>query len=128
MQKPDPEAVRDPLAKGRTPAKILVVDDDEANRRLLHEMLAADGYANVEAADGEAALAAAARERPDLVLLDVMMPGIDGFEVARRLKATAATRSIPIILVTALNDRESRLRGWRTATFSPTTTAPSTRR
>ncbi|MBI5437728.1 MAG: response regulator [Nitrosomonadales bacterium] len=92
-------------------ATILAVDDDEFNLKLLNKMLAVEGYAVRTAASGEEALASVAEQLPDLILLDVMMPGIDGFEVARRLKADARTRSIPIIMVTALEDRESRLKG-----------------
>jgi putative two-component system response regulator len=90
---------------------VLVVDDEEANRRVLQAMLAAEGHRVATAADGPRALEAAAAEPPDLVLLDVMMPGMDGFEVAARLKAAEATRMVPIIMVTALDDRESRLQG-----------------
>ena len=92
-------------------ATILVVDDDEFNLKLLNKMLAIEGYEVHTAASGEEALAAVAEQLPDLILLDVMMPGIDGFEVARRLKADARTRSIPIVMVTALEDREARLKG-----------------
>lgn len=92
-------------------ATILVVDDDEFNLKLLKKMLAIEGHAVRTAADGEEALASVAEQLPDLVLLDVMMPGIDGFEVARRLKADFRTRSIPIIMITALEDDESRLKG-----------------
>src|SRR5450830_531255 len=92
-------------------ATILVVDDDKNNRKLLEVQLSAEDYAVRSAASGEEALASVAEKLPDLILLDIMMPGIDGFEVARRLKADARSRNIPIIMVTALDSRESRLKG-----------------
>jgi len=95
-------------------ATILVVDDDEFNLKLLSKMLAVQGHAVRTANSGEAALAAVAEQLPDLILLDVMMPGIDGFEVARRLKADARTSAVPFIMITALEDHESRLKGLET--------------
>ena len=92
-------------------ARILVVDDIEANVRLLQAKLSAEYYDVLTAPDGYTALAAAAAEQPDLILLDVMMPGLDGFEVCRRLKAGAATRHIPVVMVTALDGREDRITG-----------------
>ena len=83
-------------------ARILVVDDIEANVRLLEAKLTAEYYDVITAYDGPTALAMAASECPDIVLLDVMMPGMDGFEVCRRLKATPETREIPIIFLTGL--------------------------
>lgn len=91
------------------PARVLVVDDEDRNRRLLGGMLEADGYAVEEAANGAQALECAQHNPPDLVLLDIMMPNIDGYEVVRTLKANAATRAIPVIMVTALDDRKSRV-------------------
>ena len=98
------------MHEGRKPL-VLVVDDEDPNRRLLQVMLAGEGYRVVLANNGARALKAAAAEPPDLVLLDIMMPGMDGFEVARRLKAGPATKSVPIVMVTALDDRGSRVRG-----------------
>jgi two-component system cell cycle response regulator len=92
-------------------ARILVVDDIEANVRLLQAKLAAEYYDVLTAPDGATALALAAEERPDLVLLDVMMPGMDGFEVCRRLKDDPLTRHIPVVLVTALDGRGDRITG-----------------
>lgn len=86
------------------PPRILIVDDNEANRDILHARLAAHGYALVEAADGHQALEAVRRHPPDLILLDVMMPGMDGFEVCRRLRADATLPYMPIVLVTARAD------------------------
>ncbi|WIM04935.1 MAG: response regulator [Candidatus Nitricoxidivorans perseverans] len=97
-------------------ATILAVDDDERNLKLLGALLDAEGYAVRFAASGEETLAAVAERLPDLILLDVMMPGIDGFEVARRLKADARSRAIPIVMVTALADRNSRLKGLEAGT------------
>ena len=74
-------------------------------------MLEAEGYAVLDAADGTQALELARQSPPDLVLLDIMMPGMDGYEVTRQLKADAATKAIPVVMVTALDERESRLRG-----------------
>jgi two-component system cell cycle response regulator len=91
--------------------RILVVDDIEANVRLLQAKLQAEYYDVLTASDGAAALEVAAREKPDLVLLDVMMPGMDGFEVCRRLKEEPATRHIPVVLVPALAGRADRLTG-----------------
>lgn len=82
------------------PALILVVDDNEINRDILVTRLESHGYKTLQAADGEEALTAVARHRPDLVLLDVMMPNLDGLEACRRLKSDTAT-FMPIILVTA---------------------------
>ena len=86
------------------PPRILIVDDSEANRDILSARLAPHGYELMHAADGEEALAAARERAPDLILLDVMMPKIDGFEVCRRLKQDAALPFMPIILVTARAD------------------------
>lgn len=83
------------------PPRILVVDDNELNREIMASRLGAHGYATLQAADGEAALAAVGRHAPDLIILDVMMPEPDGFEVCRRLKDSTASEFIPIILVTA---------------------------
>lgn len=91
-------------------AKILIVDDEERNRRLFDVFAKADGYVTVGAASGAQGLELAVSEKPDIILLDLMMPGMDGFEVARGLKANPATRSIPIIIVTALEDVASHLR------------------
>ena len=92
-------------------ARILVVDDIDANVRLLEAKLTAEYYDVMTASDGPSALAMAARERPDIVLLDVMMPGMDGFEVCRRLKDDPVTRHIPVVLVTALDGREDKMKG-----------------
>jgi putative two-component system response regulator len=92
-------------------AHILVVDDLPANRRLLESLLVKDGYRVSVAVDGEQALAAVAVERPDLVLLDILMPKVDGYEVCRRLKSDPATRLIPVVLVTGLTEADSRIRG-----------------
>lgn len=91
--------------------RILAVDDDGRNRKLIHALITRDGYDCLCVEDGEAALAAVADYAPDLMLVDVMMPGMDGFELTRRLKADSTTSNIPVILVTALNDRDSRLKG-----------------
>jgi two-component system cell cycle response regulator len=92
-------------------ARILVVDDIEANVRLLEARLTAEYYDVLVAYDGATALAEAANSDPDIILLDVMMPGMDGFEVCRRLRADPATRHIPVVLVTALDGRSDRLTG-----------------
>ena len=92
-------------------ARILVVDDIEANVRLLEAKLNVEYYDVSVAYDGPGALDAAASRHPDIILLDVMMPGMDGFEVCRRLKADANTRHIPVVLVTALDGRQDRLTG-----------------
>ncbi len=92
-------------------ARILVVDDIEANVKLLEARLTAEYYEVLTASDGPTALALAASEKPDIVLLDVMMPGMDGFEVCRRLKDDPITRHIPVVLVTALDGRGDRITG-----------------
>ena len=94
-----------------SPASILIVDDESQNRRLLETLLRPEGYVTQTAANGEEALSAIAQEPPDLILLDVMMPGINGYELASMLKATPATSRIPIIMITALVDRDARLAG-----------------
>ena len=91
--------------------KILVVDDEEQIRTVLAEMLTLEGYQVIQAEDGETALGIADLEHPDLVLLDVRMPGMDGFEVAKRLKTDIKTRHIPIVMITALTDTADRVRG-----------------
>ena len=92
-------------------ARILVVDDVEANVRLLEAKLTLEYYEVLTAGDGATALQVASDERPDIILLDVMMPGMDGFETCRRLKADPVTRHIPVVLVTALDGREDKLKG-----------------
>jgi len=93
------------------PARILIVDDEPHDRQLLEVMLAPAGFQLRTAAGGEEALAIAARELPDLILLDVMMPGMDGFQVVTRIKGNLATKNIPVIMVTALDDRNARMLG-----------------
>jgi class 3 adenylate cyclase len=88
----------------RTPARILIVDDNPTNVKVLATRLTAEGYEIVTAADGEEGLAAARAQTPDLILLDVMMPKLDGFEVCRRLRADASFPFTPIIMVTAMAD------------------------
>jgi len=93
------------------PPRILIVDDHEDNIELLRARLAARGYRIDTAMDGEQALACVAKNAPDLILLDVMMPRIDGFEVVRRLKADRTLPFIPIILQTALDSTEHKVEG-----------------
>ncbi|MFM9436436.1 diguanylate cyclase (GGDEF)-like protein/PAS domain S-box-containing protein [Janthinobacterium sp. CG_23.3] len=92
-------------------ATILVVDDEAQNRRLLEALLRPEGYLTQTAASGAEALRSIAAQPPDLVLLDVMMPDMDGHALARLLKADPATSAIPIIMVTARDDRGARLAG-----------------
>jgi two-component system cell cycle response regulator len=92
-------------------ARILIVDDVAANTRLLEARLSAESYQVASARDGFEALRAARDWQPDLILLDVMMPGMEGFECCRRLKDDPATLHIPIVMVTALGDPADRLRG-----------------
>tara|TARA_R110002096_G_scaffold171771_5_gene345111 strand:- start:110 stop:1474 length:1365 start_codon:yes stop_codon:yes gene_type:complete len=92
-------------------ARILVVDDQPANVRLLEAKLQAEYFDVCTAVDGFAAIDVAKAEQPDLILLDVMMPGMDGYETCRRLKADSRTRHIPVVMVTALDQRDDRIRG-----------------
>jgi adenylate cyclase len=92
-------------------ARVLIVDDTETIRLLLRTRLANAYYHVIEAANGEDAIRLASTENPDLVLLDVMLPGIDGFEVCRRLKELPATAHIPVVIVTALDNRDDRVLG-----------------
>ncbi len=91
---------------------VLAVDDEPANLDLISRRLAALGCAVLRASSGEQALAIAEREHPDLILLDVMMPGIDGWETCRRLKANAQTTSIPVIFVTAKDQTDDVVTGF----------------
>jgi len=95
----------------RTPSRILIVDDNPTNVKVLQIRLAAEGYEVLTAADGEEGLAAARQHTPDLILLDVMMPKLDGFEVCRRLRADAAFPFTPIIMVTAMADSKDVIAG-----------------
>jgi two-component system, cell cycle response regulator len=92
-------------------ARVLVVDDVEANVRLLEAKLQFEYYTVLTAFSGEEALKVARESNPDVILLDVMMPGLDGFETCRRLKDDPGTRHIPVVMVTALDQREDRNKG-----------------
>jgi adenylate cyclase len=93
------------------PRKILVVDDTPQNVKLLADLLTVKGYAVVTAASGEEALAKIEKEIPDLVLLDVMMPGMNGYEVCTKLRTSALTATLPVVMVTALDPTKERVKG-----------------
>jgi len=95
---------------GKTRPSILVVDDEAINIDLLLDTFEVD-YEVLAATDGKTALETAQRERPDLILLDILMPGIDGYEVCRRLKGNRETQNIPVIFVTALGGGADEIRG-----------------
>jgi adenylate cyclase len=94
-----------------TPAKILVVDDTPRNVKLLADLLAVKGYAVATAVSGREALSRIEAELPDLVLLDVVMPEMSGYEVCRKLRENPATQILPVIMVTALDPAEERVKG-----------------
>ncbi|MDP3073113.1 MAG: hybrid sensor histidine kinase/response regulator [Opitutaceae bacterium] len=94
------------------PETILIVDDTPANLGVLADTLGSAGYQLMVAEDGEEALAQAAQTQPDLVLLDVMMPGIDGFETCRRLRARPANKDLPVIFMTALTETADKVRAF----------------
>ena len=81
--------------------RILVIEDQEDNRQIVRDLVTASGYELIEATTGEEGIEAAARERPDLILMDIQLPGIDGYEVTRRIKANPQLRQIPVIAVTS---------------------------
>jgi cyclic di-GMP phosphodiesterase len=91
--------------------KILLVDDEPNNLKVLQQILK-DHYELIFAINGEKALAAAREHQPDMILLDIMMPGMDGYEVCRQLKADSATKHIPVIFVTAMSEIEDEARGF----------------
>src|SRR5512137_2750661 len=93
--------------------RILVVDDTTANLQLLMNLLTEQGYTVYPASDGELALEFVRSILPDLILLDIRMPGMDGYEVCRRLKAAERTRSIPIIFISILEDERDKVQGFQ---------------
>ena len=106
--------------------RILVVEDQEDNRRIVRDLLSASGYQLVEATTGEEGLKLAASEKPDLILMDIQLPGMDGYEVTRRIKANPQLNHIPIIVVTsyALSGDDKKAfdagcNGYVTKPFSP---------
>lgn len=94
-------------------AKILLAEDEKQIADMISFKLSNGGHQIVRAQDGEQAIAMAARERPDLILLDAMMPGVSGFEVLRRLKGDSSLRSIPVMMVTAKGHERDVLTGLR---------------
>jgi two-component system alkaline phosphatase synthesis response regulator PhoP len=93
--------------------KILIAEDSSTVRRLVAARLAADGYEVLEAADGDEALALARSARPDLIILDKVMPKLDGFEVVRALREDPQTRTVPIVMLTERTSEEDVLGGLR---------------
>ena len=96
-----------------TVRKVLVVEDSPTERHVLSDLLEKQGYQVLTADDGEQGIAAARAEHPDLILMDVVMPGINGFQATRQLARDAATRDIPIIMCTAKNQVSDRVWGLR---------------
>jgi putative two-component system response regulator len=94
-----------------TKARVLVIDDDPAVADLLAQLVTREGYDAAIAADSHAAFASIVQQEPDVILLDVVLPGMDGFEICRRLKREHRTRLTPVVLVTGLGDRERRIAG-----------------
>ena len=96
--------------------RILVVEDHEDNRQILRVLLGSADYQMIEAHDGETALTMAASEQPDLILMDIQLPGLDGYEATRRIKADPAISGIPIIAVTSYalsgDEEKARAAGW----------------
>ena len=116
-------------------SKVLVIDDEAPIRMLCRVNLEADGLEVLEAPDGRSGIAVARRKRPDAIVLDVMMPGFDGWQVARELLADRKTRSIPIVFLTARADPHDRARGadlggveYVAKPFNPVTLASVVRR
>lgn len=106
--------------------RILVVEDHEDNRRILRDLLTSAGYEPLEAVTGEEGVALAGTHRPDLILMDIQLPGLDGYEATRRIKADPALRHIPIIAVTSyalsgddVKAREAGCDAYVTKPFSP---------
>src|SRR6185437_8952502 len=103
-----PSLVPVPAAAG---GRVLIVDDQEANLALLARVLTRDGHVVLQARSGAEALELVEREQPDVVLLDVMMPHMSGFDVCQAIKAHSSTRLTPVVLVTALQDTRDRING-----------------
>jgi two-component system cell cycle response regulator DivK len=106
--------------------RILVIEDHEDNRRILRDLLTSAGYEPLEAVTGEEGVALAETQRPDLILMDIQLPGLDGYEATRRIKANPALRHIPIIAVTSyalsgddVKAREAGCDAYVTKPFSP---------
>ncbi len=106
--------------------RILVIDDVEDNRRILRDLLTTGGYEVLEAENGEVGVQMAASERPDLILMDIQLPGLDGYEATRRIKADPTLRPIPLIAVTSyalsgddVKAYEAGCDGYVTKPFSP---------
>jgi two-component system cell cycle response regulator DivK len=106
--------------------RILVIEDTEDNRQILRDLLSSAGYEIIEAMDGESGVSMAAKEIPDLILMDIQLPVIDGYEATRRLKADPATRHIPVVAVTSYalvgdeaKAREAGCDGYVAKPFSP---------
>ena len=106
--------------------RILVVEDQEDNRQIIRDLLSATDYEITEAESGEQALEAVAKQRPDLILMDIQLPGIDGYETTRRIKADPALRSITIIAVTsyALSGEEQKAQAAGCDAFVPKPYSP----
>jgi two-component system cell cycle response regulator DivK len=106
--------------------RILVVEDQEDNRQILRDLLMSTDYEMIEAWDGDAALTQVASKRPDLILMDIQLPGIDGYEVTRRIKADPQLQHIPIIAVTsyALSGDEGKARAAGCDDFVPKPFSP----
>ena len=99
------------ILEGAAGGTVLVVDDEAANRDLIRDPLEARGYRVLEAVNGDEALERVTSEPPDVILLDLMMPGLNGFEVCRILKSTPQWAVIPVLMITALSERKERLLG-----------------
>lgn len=106
--------------------RVLVIEDHEDNRRILRDLLTSAGYEPIEAVTGEEGVALAETHRPDLILMDIQLPGLDGYEATRRIKANPALRQIPIIAVTSyalsgdeVKAKEAGCDGYVTKPFSP---------
>jgi DNA-binding response OmpR family regulator len=102
---------RSPASRSTGEPRILIVDDESAIRLVCRVNLDSAGFETIEAEDGETALALARSERPDLILLDVMLPGLDGWEVAAKLREMPETRDIPIVFLTARSAAPDEVRG-----------------
>ena len=108
---PTLQHLADSLPDDRSRTRILAVDDSPLEREMLKDELAKEGYQVSTAQDGEEALVKVAAESPDLILLDVIMPKLDGYEVCRRLKSDGRTILIPVVMITSLHATEERIRG-----------------